>query len=80
MKPSTQERIDRVLLAVSEQDLAKLGAVILAVLKEQDSATRHACAEAVLSAVAPDPIMGKPAYITAILRRAHDAAMNAQSL
>lgn len=71
MKPSTQERVDRITLAafngrISEEAFRGL---VLSTLKEQDRDTRHACAEAVINL--PHSIRNEIDSV-----RAHQACMN----
>ncbi len=83
LSPKTQERIDRVILALNEawsqQDKTILLNAIELVLKEQDRDTRHACAEAVLMANPRDAAHEHP-LVVECFNRAHQACMNAQAV
>lgn len=82
MKPTTQERIDRMIAAAnitrfSNEDLREL---FLSELTQQDRDTRHACAEAVYSiSRVYDHFQGGD-FACQIVMRAHDACMNTQSV
>lgn len=84
MKPSTQERIERIVSRaqpyLSPGQTAALREIVEHELRCVDRDTRHACAEAVLGAVGTHPIFGKPEYIKVILESAHAACMNAQAI
>lgn len=77
MSPATEARIERAITATLLRDLtdeqkAMLRCTILTALKEQDAATRHACAEAV-SALAET----RELRLFVDFNAAHRACMNA---
>jgi hypothetical protein len=78
LKPSTQERIQRVLGCVADtSDWEYLRKTVETVLREQDRDTRHACAEAV-AATRRDGRMIECERL--VLRDAEAACINAQSI
>lgn len=87
MKPSTQERIERIVSRaqpyLTPGQTCALREIVEHELRCVDRDTRHACADAV-NAIASEPtISGADSVkfvVTAFCNRAHQACMNTQSI